>query len=151
LPQRSGEWVSRRARRSGAGSVAQQIATDVATFADILASEARRLPLTVDEARLLRDVVGSGLVSPGAGRVLLGGLVDVIDSARDSAPELDATHGVDADGLMRKVRSLGHAGDLAIREAIADWHAADLPDTADGYREAGLNIIEPAEGEAKTR
>lgn len=142
LSRRSGEWVARRARRSQAGSVAQQIAVDVATLADILASEARRLPLTLAEARLLRDVAGQGLVAPGAGRVLLGALVDAIDIARGAGSDVSATDDVDDEQLMRKVRALGHAGDLAIREALAEWHAAKLPDTVDGYRSAGFNIID---------
>jgi len=134
--------VERRARSLGTGSVAQQIAADVATLADILAGEARRLPLTVAEARLLRDVVGEGLVAPGTGRVLLGALIDAVDIARESASDLSVTYSVEEEKLMRKVRSLGPAGDLAVREAVAEWRAASLPDTADGYRSAGLSIIE---------
>ena len=137
LSRRSGEWVARRARRSESGSVAQQIAVDVATLADILAGEARRLPLTLAEARLLREVVAPGLVAPGAGRVLLGALIDAIDIAREAGPDLSAPHDVDAEELTRKVRALGHAGDLAVREALAEWHAAGLPDTVAGYRERG--------------
>ena len=142
LSSRSGPWVERRARSLGTGSVAQQIAADVATLADILAGEARRLPLTVAEARLLRDVVGEGLVAPGTGRVLLGALIDAVDIARESASDLSVTYSVEEEKLMRKVRSLGPAGDLAVREAVAEWRAASLPDTADGYRSAGLSIIE---------
>lgn len=144
LSRRSGEWVARRARRSHSGSIAQQIAADVATLADILAGEARRLPLTLAEARLLRDVVGEGVVQPGAGRALLGALIDAIDLAQRAGSTLGVMHEVDEEQVMRKVRALGHAGDLAIREALAEWHAADLPDTAEGYRIAGLAIIEAA-------
>lgn len=125
-------------------SVAQQIATDVATLADLLASEARRTPLTLAEARALRDAVGDGIVAPGAGRVLLGALVDSIEIARDSGEPIGDVYGLDEEQLARKIRSLGHAGDLAIREAIAEWRAAGLPDTLEGYRTAGLNIIEPS-------
>jgi hypothetical protein len=134
--------MKRRARRGGDSSVARQIAADVETLSEILAAEARRLPLTVGEARMLRDAAAPMPTASGAGRLLFGALLDTIDAASESGIDAQARYDVDPEQLTRKLRSAGVAADVAIRDALAEWRIARLPDTADGYRSAGLNVIE---------
>ena len=62
------------------------------------------------------------------------------------APQLEADHGLPAGGVRsvaERLAAAGPAADLALRHALARWWAAeDRAATSDGFRAAGLRIVD---------
>lgn len=123
--------LAERARRCASTPTAQARA-DLLLLRDLLATEARRIELTVDEARVLAAITGGDLMSPGIGHILYGETADAFAIARRADPtggdisSYATQFRIDEDHLLRRLAELGPAGDLAVRDALSRWWSTQV-------------------------
>lgn len=136
------DWLESRAARAMTGeSVPLRLVSEVRLLRGLLASELNRVPLTVPEASCLADVVGGDMMQPGWGSILLAEVWDAF-AAAPGVSSYSAKWGVSQDALIARLRGIGPTADLALRDALSAWWAADGEPTAAGFTAAGLRIIE---------
>jgi hypothetical protein len=148
------EWLAELAQLRATGlGIGATAANAVSMLIDISAAELRRIPLTVGQASLLAEAGGGWLLGDGVGTMLAYELEDLL--ANESGPALpwsvagsfEEKHGLPPGGgleLAGWLRGVGPAADFALRLALARWWHRGLEASADGFRAAGLRIVDPA-------
>lgn len=145
----TGEWLTELSAVSMLGQgLGGSAATAVGTLADLCAMELRRIPLSLGEAGLLADVLGA-MLQVGIGRLAASELADATQGVdplgQDLAASYEAHHDL-PDGqvarLTERLMALGPAADFALRLAVARWWHRQLDATAEGFRAAGLRIVD---------
>jgi hypothetical protein len=150
-------FLAPRSLRMGTRSADLQARTEIEIWRDVMRAELRTIPLTVAEASCLAAVLKghspSRHPSPSALGICYAECEQVFRLAQDLPAGSQPWPGVSQDTLLAKLRRLGPAADLALEDAIADWHAPHRKGTAtaDGFTEVGLRIIPgPSAGPGQT-
>jgi hypothetical protein len=144
-------WLRRRASRQHGVSIDLQARTEIELWRTALGIELKRFPLTVAEASCLADVMNGHLMQPhitlGMGTVYAN-CSDAFRLARETPIGDESSYGakwaVDETRLLARLRGLSPVADHALEDAFARWWDVQLPATADGFRAAGLRIVDPA-------
>jgi hypothetical protein len=140
-------FLSLRALRMGTRSADLQARTEIEIWRDVMRAELRTIPLTVAEASclagILKDHSPSRHPSPSVLGICYAECEQAFQLAHDIPGGGQPWPDVNQDTLLAKLRRLGPAADLALEDAIADWHAPHRKGTAtaDGFTEVGLRII----------
>ncbi|WP_166345169.1 hypothetical protein [Phytoactinopolyspora limicola] len=146
-------WLDDRAARYAAGSTPQQIRADLTTLQGLMAVEARRLPLTAAEAQCLAAISSGTMATHAIGQLLHAEVSDAFRLAREADPtggavsSYAAQFGIDEEHLLKRLASLGPAGDLAVRDALSRWWAthSGSDNGPESFRAAGLTILDTGE------
>lgn len=134
-------WLEGRASRAmtGRGGLSGRARTELGLWRDVLTVELARQAWTLDELGMIADIL-SGTVTPGTvsrpGTVA----VEVMDATADRTGIYGAKWGVDEADLIRKLRDLGPAADIALADAVARWWTGHHEHTADGWAAVGLVV-----------
>lgn len=128
-----------------------QAKAELETWHSVLTVELKRIRLTVEQASCLADILNGVLTTPGVGTSFGLAWMECSDAfslatgvssyGRKHAPEGADPDKWEAD-LLDYLRGLGPAADTALRYAIAELWARDLPGTAEGFAAAGLRVVE---------
>jgi hypothetical protein len=145
-------FLALRAARTGTPSADLQARAEIEIWREVMATELRRIPLTLGEASCLAGILkghrpSRGPVSASIG-ICYAECEQAFRLAREIADQAPAGTwwGISEDVLLAKLQRLGPAADLALEDAIARWHDRHFEATADGFGQAGLRIISPPAG-----
>lgn len=139
------QWLAGRSTRMMTASPDLQARVELGMWQSALALELRRHRFTLAEACLIADVLNGTTVQPSMGNAVR---FEVEDALRPAVGiSSDGGKGeVDQAELMAKIGQLGPVADHALADAIARWWAAGADPTVDGFRAAGINVLDPADG-----
>ncbi|MBS4730520.1 hypothetical protein MSM1_20075 [Mycobacterium sp. SM1] len=112
----------------------------LAAMRDLMRLELRRIPLREQEADCLADILNSSITTAVLGPITYAEVSDAFRCAGDGVSSYGAKHGIDEEALLKKLKDIGPAADLALRLAFARWWAMS-PDKRD-YRAVGIVLSE---------
>ena len=140
------DFLLDRARRMGDPSPHQQAHTELRLWRELAAAELRRIRLTFHQAQCITSIRGGWLLTtelaPGLSLVFLS-CQEAFHNARTTPWETPYAERFDIDetALLDYLRTLGPAADHALRDALNRWHHEQLPATAEGFTQAGLQVV----------
>lgn len=134
-------WLEGRASRAmtGRGGLSGRARTELGLWRDVLIAELARQSWTLGELGMIADVL-NGTVTPDV--ISRPGMVavEVMDATADRTGTFGASWGVDEADLIRHLRDLGPAADIALADAVARWWTGHHEHTADGWAAVGLVV-----------
>ena len=148
------DWLSQRQQRFYSPSASKQADSDLSMLRGLLELEAQAVPLTVSECSALAETAAGTVIDATLGQTLAVDLMEAMHHASAAPAGLPAhpdntvaaRHGINEDELLAKLRGLTVTQDLAVRDALSRWWAADGEVTAEGFRQVGLHVTDTAVG-----
>lgn len=139
IPQEMKDWLEDRANRFNSGSPALQAREELNLLKSLLAQELRRIPLTVDEASCLVDVMNSTMLDNATGSFISWELSEVFQF---EAGIYATKWKIDEASLLEKMRGLCPTADHALRDAISRWWSLGLEPNKKDFEKVGMRIVD---------
>lgn len=131
------EWLEARTKQLGCVSADLQARNDLKMLKDLLNAEIKRIPLTLQEASCIADVLNGALLDETVGSTVRYELEDAFQIA-----DYATKWGIDQEVLLKKLSLVGPTADHALRCAIDQWWEDGHTITTEAFIAVGLRIIQ---------
>lgn len=136
-------WLADRAKRMMSGSRDVQARAELGIWRIALATELRRIRLTLAQANCLADVLNGTLIQPAIAASFPVVFAEVSDAFQlaTGPSSYGAKWEIDEGELLSYLRGLGPTADHALHDAVSRWWEQDCQVTAEGWARVGLRVV----------